>query len=189
MLGSHASQPQQLGLVRHNHTARRRSSSYHQVDELVCLGGTLLFLSSHPLLQLMISQLLGNHIMTNTLPTTSNSSYGPLYWVAGKNDQSNSYLWKGAVYNTTADIPVSVTFEGLPPGTKAQLTVLTGPENPYGYNDPWTHVNVVKTSTVITTSDNTGAFTFSLPALSVAVLDTNKSLCSKKRSLKHNSPK
>jgi alpha-N-arabinofuranosidase len=96
--------------------------------------------------------------------------------MAGADSTSGGNIWKGAVYNTTADVDVTVTFAGAAPGTRGQLTVLTGPENPYGYNDPFTQVNVVKTNQSIIASDSTGKFSYSLPALSVAVLDTNKAL-------------
>lgn len=76
------------------------------------------------------------------------------------------------MYNATADVPVSVAFEGVRAGTAAQLTVLTGPADPYGHNDPYTRVNVVKTARHSLTAGAGGAFSFKLPPLSVAVLDT-----------------
>ena len=90
--------------------------------------------------------------------------------MAGRSD--SSHIFKAAVYNSTADVPVSVNFEGVRPGTTAQLTVLTGPANPYGYNDPFTGVNVVKTTKQAVTAGANGAFSFKLPNLSVAVLET-----------------
>ena len=96
----------------------------------------------------------------------------PVFFVAGKTKQ-DSLVWKGACYNTTdhADVPVNVAFEGVEPGTQAELTLLTGPEDPFGYNDPWTGVNVVETTkTVIEAGEN--GFEFVMPELSVAVLDT-----------------
>lgn len=68
-------------------------------------------------------------------------------------------------------MPVTVTFEGVEAGTQAELTLLTGPEDPFGYNDPWTGINVVETTkTVIEAGEN--GFEFVMPELSVAVLDT-----------------
>ena len=124
--------------------------------------------------------------MTHTLPTTSDTSYGPLYYAAGKNENSNSHIFKAAVFNSTngADVPVSVDFEGVKAGTTAQLTVLTGPADPYGFNDPFTHVNVVKTSKQVLTAGADGVFTFSLPNLSVAVLDSGTTSCKKRRARK-----
>ncbi|KAJ4298197.1 hypothetical protein N0V90_006096 [Kalmusia sp. IMI 367209] len=117
--------------------------------------------------------------ISHTLPTASNSSYGPLYWVAGKDEARNDALvWKGAVYNTTnsSTVPVSVHFQGVAPGTKASLTVLTNAvSDPYAYNDPFTGVNIVNTTTSELSAGISGAFEFALPELSVAVLDTQGS--------------
>lgn len=79
------------------------------------------------------------------------------------------------MYNSTdsADVPVKLTFEGVEEGTTAELTVLTGPENPYDINDPFTGVNVVETTKSTVTAGSGGAFEFDLPNLSVAVLDTS----------------
>lgn len=122
--------------------------------------------------------LFAHHPITHTLPTTSTSKYGPLYWGAGKDVTRNGALvWKGAAYNTTngADVPVSVQFEGVKPGTKAELTVLTNPSgDPYAFNDPFTGVNIVKTTKKNIKAGKSGAFEFSLPQLSVAVLDTER---------------
>ncbi|KAF2448271.1 glycoside hydrolase family 51 protein [Karstenula rhodostoma CBS 690.94] len=120
--------------------------------------------------------------ISHTLPTTSNSSYGPLYWVSGRDDARNGALvWKGAVYNTTnsSTVPVSVHFQGVTPGTKASLTVLTNNARnttlgDYSYNDPYTGVNIVNTETSEVRAGASGAFKFVLPELSVAVLDTGK---------------
>ena len=68
-------------------------------------------------------------------------------------------------------MPVTVAFEGVESGTQAELTLLTGPEDPFGYNDPWTGVNVVETTKTILEAGESG-FEFVMPELSVAVLDT-----------------
>lgn len=121
--------------------------------------------------------LFAHHPISSTLPTTSNSSYGPVYWGAGIDEaRNNALVWKGAAYNTTngADVPVTVHFEGVSPGTKASLTVLTNSVgDPYMYNDPRTGINIVNTTTTQLTAGYGGAFKFSLPQLSVAVLDTD----------------
>lgn len=120
-------------------------------------------------------ELFAAHPMSHTLPTTSDSSFGPLYYVAGKNEAAGSYIWKGAVYNTTdkAEIPVTVTFEGVEAGTKAALTIISNPGgDPYAHNDPHTGVNIVNSTTRFITSNEHGGFEFSLPELSVGVLDT-----------------
>lgn len=94
--------------------------------------------------------------------------------MAGKNVETGAHIFKAAVYNTTdgVDIPVSLTFAGIAAGAAAELTVLSGPEDPYGWNDPFTGVNVVTTTRTTVTANGNGAFEFSLPQLSVAVLDT-----------------
>lgn len=114
------------------------------------------------------------HPITHTLPASA--EFNPLYYVAGKNEKTQGHIFKAAVYNSTngADVPVRVTFEGVAPGTVAELTLLTGPKDPYAVNDPHTGVNIVKTSKTNIKSDNKGTFAFSLPNLSVAVLDTTK---------------
>lgn len=118
-------------------------------------------------------QLMAAHPMTETLPAASR--FNPLYYVAGRNNNTGGHVFKAAVYNSTggADVPVKLTFEGIKPGTTGELTVLTGPEDPYGDNDPYTGVNVVKTSKTTIRSDENGSFQFELPNLSVAVLDTS----------------
>ncbi|KAL2111019.1 hypothetical protein VUR80DRAFT_376 [Thermomyces stellatus] len=117
-----------------------------------------------------IWELFAAHPIVETLPVSG--ELDPLFFVAGKTKQ-DSFVWKGACYNTTdhADVPVTVTFEGVEAGTQAELTLLTGPEDPFGYNDPWTGINVVETTkTVIEAGEN--GFEFVMPELSVAVLDT-----------------
>jgi len=93
--------------------------------------------------------------------------------VAGTSEK-NTTVFKAAVYNSTAPVEVSIQFETVtaPKGAKATLTLLTGPANPYGINDPFTRVKVVNETMSTLTASDAGVFTFSLPALSVAVLET-----------------
>ena len=116
------------------------------------------------------------HPITETL--TASADFDPLYYVAGKNEQTQGHVFKAAVYNSTdgADVPVTVTFDGVAAGMTAELTVLTGPADPYAINDPFTGVSVVNTKKTSVKSDKNGTFSFSLPNLSVAVLDTKGSL-------------
>jgi alpha-N-arabinofuranosidase len=121
-------------------------------------------------------ELFAGHPISHTLPASED--FGPLYYVAGTNEAAGSHIWKGAVYNTTnsADVPVSVTFEGVEAGTKAELTLLTNSaKDPYAYNDPHTGVNIVESTVTVLEANDKGAFVFSLPELSVAVLDTEVS--------------
>ncbi|KAI1269973.1 glycoside hydrolase family 51 protein [Xylariaceae sp. FL1019] len=118
-------------------------------------------------------ELMAAHPITETLPATED--FGPLYYVAGKNEQTGGHLFKAAVYNSTnsAPVPVQLTFEDVAPFSAAELTVLTGPEDPYGFNDPFANeINVVKTVKSTVRADKFGTFSLSLPNLSVAVLDT-----------------
>lgn len=108
--------------------------------------------------------------MTNTLPTTSSTPFGPLYYVAGIDSDSNSHIFKAAVYNSTAAVPVSLSFDGVKEGTSAQLTLLTAPD-PYSMNAVG-GPNLVKTEVSTLRADGQGTFEFSLPNLSVAVLMT-----------------
>ncbi|KAI1077585.1 glycoside hydrolase family 51 protein [Whalleya microplaca] len=120
-----------------------------------------------------IWELMAGHIMTETLPSTS--AFNPLFYVAGRNNNTGGNIFKAAVYNSTdgADVPVRLTFDGVVPGTTGELTVLTGPEDPYGFNDPYTGTNVVESTKSTITSDDNGVFDFKLPNLSVAILDTS----------------
>jgi alpha-N-arabinofuranosidase len=129
-------------------------------------------------------ELFAGHPISHTLPASED--FGPLYYVAGTNEAVGSHIWKGAVYNTTnsADVPVSVTFEGVEAGTKAELTLLTNSaKDPYAYNDPHTGVNIVESTVTVLEANEEGAFVFSLPELSVAVLDTEISKKKKVRSI------
>jgi alpha-L-arabinofuranosidase len=121
---------------------------------------------------LIFSKLLAGNLLTQTLPSTAD--FNPLYYVAGKNEDTGAYILKATVYNSTdgADVPVVLSFDGVAAGTSAELTVLTGPEDPYGYNDPFTGVNVVATTKSTVTANDNGEFEFELPNLSVAVFST-----------------
>lgn len=126
-------------------------------------------------------KLLGTTAITKTLPITAKTGgIGPLYYVAGETESGTS-VFKAAVYNSTEPVAVSVQFAGLAGKVKqpakkaatATLTVLTGPANPYEYNDPWKHNNVVKETKTKLTAKQGGTFSFTLPQLSVAVLETD----------------
>ncbi|KAK5634867.1 hypothetical protein RRF57_010580 [Xylaria bambusicola] len=120
----------------------------------------------------LLLQLMAAHPITKVL--TADADYGPVYYVTGKNEKTQGHVFKAAVYNSTdgADVPVKLTFDDVAAGTTAELTVLTGPKDSYAVNDPHTGVNVVKTRKTSIKSDEYGTFSFRLPNLSVAVLDT-----------------
>lgn len=109
--------------------------------------------------------------MTNTLPATSEDAFGPLYYATGLDSKDNSRIFKAAVYNSTEDVPVSLTFAGVGRGTKADLTILTAPDalsmNEVG------GANIVNSKTTTIKAGKKGEFSFKLPNLSVAVLTTN----------------
>ncbi|KAK3385211.1 glycoside hydrolase superfamily [Podospora didyma] len=116
-------------------------------------------------------RLLGSHVLTQTLPVTAQSGgIRPLYYVAGKSE--GTHVFKAAVYNATQPVEISLRFEGMTAkGQTAALTVLRGPQDPYGVNDPFTQINVVNETTLAVAADEGGVFRFSLPHLSVAVLE------------------
>lgn len=114
-----------------------------------------------------VLKLFGNNELTSTLPAASADDFGPAYWVAGENNATNTYYVKAAVYNSTEDVDFSVTFASLSGGASATLTVLTAPD---GYSHNEIGVEVLTSTTTALTADSEGAFSFSLPNLSVAVL-------------------
>ena len=84
-----------------------------------------------------------------------------------KNVVPNSYI---AVYNSTDDVPVSISFDGLNAGSTATLTILTAPAAD-SYNDIGSNVVASENKTV--TASSNGVFSFNLPALSVSVLEVH----------------
>ncbi|KAJ5223143.1 uncharacterized protein N7469_009383 [Penicillium citrinum] len=110
-----------------------------------------------------------NH-MTNTLPATSEDDFGPLYYATGVNSETKSHIFKAAVYNSTEDVPVSLTFSGVGRGTKADLTILTAPDA-FSMNEVG-GANLVKSKKTTIKAGKKGEFSFKLPNLSVAVLST-----------------
>lgn len=117
-----------------------------------------------------MEQLLSRNKIVHNLPTTSTEGgIGPLYWVAGRGDKPGTYLFKAAVYNSTSDMPVTVTFGGSR-AKAATLTVLSS-QDPNASNYPGgPEVVQTKVSSVVAKSE--GVFQFTLPNLSVAVLAT-----------------
>ncbi|KAK4861878.1 hypothetical protein LT330_003913 [Penicillium expansum] len=115
--------------------------------------------------------LFNHNIMTNTLPATSSDAFGPLYYATGLNSKTNSHIFKAAVYNSTSDVPVSLTFDGVGRGTKADLTILTAPD-PFSMNEVG-GANIVNSKTTQIKAGKKGEFSFKLPNLSIAVLTTN----------------
>lgn len=95
-------------------------------------------------------------------PVTSDTAFGPVYWVASS--AGNQYFVKMANYGGDAQ-DVTVEIPGL---TGGKLTVLAD-------SDPDASNTVQQTLVVPSVSDVTGngSFGFSLPAWSVAVLNVS----------------
>lgn len=114
-----------------------------------------------------VLRLFGSHAFTSTLPAATADDFGPAYWVAGEDNSTGTYYVKAAVYNSTGDVPFSVAFDGVGGGASATLTVLTAPDG-YSFNSVGSESLSTATSTL--TADSSGAFSFSLPNLSVGLL-------------------
>ncbi|KAF7930604.1 uncharacterized protein EAE98_005004 [Botrytis deweyae] len=120
-------------------------------------------------------QLLSTHRFNATVPfRVSNSGngtspFGPAFYVIGVNDPGE-YVFKAAIYNTTAPVPFSIDFEGVHAGAVGTLTVLNAPEgnavNVYGGEDV-----VVKTVKNVTAGAG-GKFEFELKEYDIAVFTT-----------------
>lgn len=111
-------------------------------------------------------KLLSSVRITENLPTTE-ANLGPTFWVAGRSDVTGSHILKAVVYNSTAAVPLHVTFEGVGAGALGQLTYLTAPKNASNT----IRENVVQTNTLTVTADNQSEFSFQLPPYSVAILE------------------
>lgn len=118
-------------------------------------------------------KLFSNTRTTDTLPTTTDGGYNPVYWVAGVNNDTRSHIFKAAVYNSTVNfnltqVPISLTFDGVSAGVSGELTVLTAPD-PASYNNIGT--DVVKSTVTEVTAGVNGTFSFDLPDLSIALFE------------------
>ena len=144
-----------------------RSTSWHVIQVCFIISITS-FKVIHRLKLPFLSQLFASYEITHTLPQTE--SFGPRYYVSGLNQNTGTHIFKAAVYNSTGDYPVSVTFDGVEKGTSATLTYLVA-NDPYAYNAAGQpEVVQTKNSQIIASED--GEFAFTLPNLSVAVLET-----------------
>jgi alpha-N-arabinofuranosidase len=111
--------------------------------------------------QLLFSKARGSTI----LPVTSDSSFGPLYWVASSTTTSKYYV-KLANYGTTTQSVTIKIPQAVGVSNTANLQLLTGPSTASNYP---LDVTVQPISSSITGSLSAG-WTFSMPAYSVAVL-------------------
>ena len=115
-----------------------------------------------------MNALMSGSRFTQQRPIMTDDKPGPAYWAAGDNTASGASIFKGAVYNASMPVPFTVRFDSVKQGTPANLTVLTAPED-MSYADVGN--NPVKTMTRTIECDGDG-YSFELPPLSVAVLET-----------------
>ncbi|KAI9702635.1 MAG: hypothetical protein M1820_006141 [Bogoriella megaspora] len=115
----------------------------------------------------VVSFLAGTRL--STILPTDEATIGPAYWVAGTTS-SGSHVLKAAIYNSTDDVPFTVKFDGVSGGATANLSYLTA-SDPYAYNNVGQE-NVVRTTIHQIEADGDGTFSFGLPNLSVAILET-----------------
>lgn len=117
-------------------------------------------------------ELFSNSRYNATVPVTSDSDFGPAYWVAGVS-RPGQYTFKTAIYNATEPVPFGIQFEGVRSGAPATLTVLTATD---GLDSNTLTNGVVKEvvqKTVKTLKAGIGgSFEFELENYSIAVLTT-----------------
>ncbi|KAK3675815.1 hypothetical protein LTR78_004456 [Recurvomyces mirabilis] len=117
----------------------------------------------------MINLLSGTRITENLPVTFTEGDYNPAYFVAGRSEVTGSHIAKFAVYNSTGDVPFSMSFQGVGGYAQGNLTYITAPmnaSNPIGGN-------VVQTHTTTVTASRNGTFAFSLPEYSIAVFEVS----------------
>jgi alpha-N-arabinofuranosidase len=132
--------------------------------------------TSHHIIRLFSNNKLSHTLSstdTNTTVThgTHNSTFNPLFHVTGLASNDNDFVFKGAVYNTTSAVAVSLKFPGVKAGDKAQLIMLTSPPGPNASNEVGGK-NVVKRAANVVYAAAGGAFEFTMEEWSVAVLRT-----------------
>ncbi|KAK3937686.1 glycoside hydrolase superfamily [Diplogelasinospora grovesii] len=111
-----------------------------------------------------VQYMFSTHRGTTILPVTSDTNFGPVYWVASS-QSGGTYYAKLANYGSAA-ASVTVKFSGTGFSTAAQLTLLSGPQLTANY--PGIVSITPQTSTV--TGSSSAGYTFSIPAWGVAVL-------------------
>ncbi|KAF2190292.1 glycoside hydrolase family 51 protein [Zopfia rhizophila CBS 207.26] len=118
-----------------------------------------------------VIKLLSSVRITHLLSATGDPPK-PVYYVTGLNKNTGSRILKAAIYDSRAAVPMAVTFVGVNAGATATLTVLTAPND--NSNNAVGSV-VVKTDTRILSAGSNGEFTYSLPDMSVSVLEVKAS--------------
>ncbi|KAL0943281.1 alpha-N-arabinofuranosidase A [Colletotrichum truncatum] len=115
-----------------------------------------------------VMSLFSQHRLTKVLDVKNSENYGPGYWVAGVNEDANTYVWKGAVYNSTDDQAFNVVFPDANKGSKASLTVLTAPD---AFSQNFFDGPDVVQKELLELEAGRNGFEFTLPQWSVAVLE------------------
>lgn len=98
------------------------------------------------------------------LPVTSDSGFGPVYWVASSKS-SSTYFVKLANYGESTE-NITVKFPSLGDASSATLTLLSGAETVSNF--PGAVSITPQTSNI--TGSGTGGYSFDIPAWGVAVL-------------------
>ena len=104
---------------------------------------------------------------------TTDTAFGPAYYVAGYDQGTQDYTFKATVYNTTSSIPFNISFADVTSDSStATLTVLNAPDglssNVLG------GPNVVRKETYRLNAKG-GIFSFSLNQYDIAILTTKNS--------------
>lgn len=102
------------------------------------------------------------------LPVTSDSAFGPVYWVASSKSDSTYYV-KMANYGSSSQT-VSVKFSSITLSPSATLTLLSGGELVSNYPGM---VSITPQTSTISGSASEG-YSFSIPAWGVAVIAVAK---------------
>lgn len=109
--------------------------------------------------------------ITNLLSVTGDPPK-PVYYVAGINSDTGSRILKAAVYDGSASVPMTVAFAGVAEGATATLTVLRAPTD--DSNNEIGAV-VVTTDVQMLRAGAGGVFTYTLPNMSVSLLEVKES--------------
>lgn len=107
-----------------------------------------------------VQQMFASNRGTTIRAVTSDSGFGPVYWVASINDDTGVYYVKLSNYGNATE-SVAIAVNGTSGGT---LTLLSGAADESNYP---AEVNVSPVTTDLTGS---GSYNISMPAWSVAVV-------------------
>jgi alpha-N-arabinofuranosidase len=110
-----------------------------------------------------VQKLFSTNRGTKILPVTSNSAFGPVYWVASSTDAGTYYV-KLANYGT-AEESVTIEIPGATLSTTATLHLVSGDADTSNYP---LDVSVTDTTSSVSGSADDG-YTFTIPAYGVAV--------------------